>query len=287
MFSMLDHQQEVMRAVKGINKLSAVIDWELFRTDLESLLGLQYQNEACLEADQWPFTQTSGSFDAANGKAYDLSCTQERQALIDDGYQYYHQRIVAAVKAVEPEMLAVEPEMLAVEPEMLVAEPEMLVAEGVFVPWAVGKDGIHDIGVWSGKINDERYPPTLTSTSVGTGALDFLDVHFYRDSDSDTVDEAFRFNLSSSGFFSEEMAAIRKSTPLIIGEFGAFEFMEKSFEEAVDNMVRVPDLALNENVNGMLYWTCDCLEQRDRYHAANDWPLFVEKMGTFEPKCSG
>ena len=28
-----------MRTVKGINKLNAVIDWELFRTDLESLLG--------------------------------------------------------------------------------------------------------------------------------------------------------------------------------------------------------------------------------------------------------
>jgi hypothetical protein len=39
LFSMLDHQQEVMRTVKGINKRNAVIDWELFRTNLESLLG--------------------------------------------------------------------------------------------------------------------------------------------------------------------------------------------------------------------------------------------------------
>ena len=39
LFSMIEHQQEVMRAVKGINKLNAVIDWELFRGDLESLLG--------------------------------------------------------------------------------------------------------------------------------------------------------------------------------------------------------------------------------------------------------
>jgi len=228
---------------------------------LPTLLGLQCQNEACLEADQWPFTETSGSFDAANGRAYDLSSTDERQALMDDGYQYYHQRIVAAVKAVDP---------------------EMLVAEGVFVPRAVGKDGIHDIGVWPGKIKDERYPPTLTS--IGSGVLDFLDVHFYRDRDSDTVDEAFRLNLGSSGFFSQQMAEIRKSTPVIIGEFGAFESMEKSFEEAVDNMVRARDLALNENVNGMLYWTYDCLEQRDLYHAADNWSLFVEKMGTFEPK---
>jgi IS5 family transposase len=36
---MIAHQQEVMRTVKGINKLNAVIDWELFRVDLETLLG--------------------------------------------------------------------------------------------------------------------------------------------------------------------------------------------------------------------------------------------------------
>ena len=29
-FSMLSHEQGVTRAVKGINKLSKVIDWELF-----------------------------------------------------------------------------------------------------------------------------------------------------------------------------------------------------------------------------------------------------------------
>ena len=36
---MIDHQQEVMRTVKSINKLNAVIDWELFRVDLETLLA--------------------------------------------------------------------------------------------------------------------------------------------------------------------------------------------------------------------------------------------------------
>jgi hypothetical protein len=228
---------------------------------LPTLLGVQCQNEACLEADHWPFTESEGSFAAANGKTYDLSSTEERQALMDDGYRYYHQRIVDAVKAVDP---------------------ELLIAEGVFVPRAVGKDGVHEIGVWPGKVSDERYPPTLTD--IGTGALDFLDVHFYRDRDSDTVDEAFRLNLGSSGFFSEEMADIRKSMPLIIGEFGAFSHMEESFTEAVVNMVRIRDLALNEKVNGMLYWTYDCLEQKDLYHAADNWSLFHEKMGTFGPK---
>ena len=40
----IDHQQEVMRTVKGINKLNAVIDWELFRADLETLLGYDVRN---------------------------------------------------------------------------------------------------------------------------------------------------------------------------------------------------------------------------------------------------
>jgi hypothetical protein len=35
-FSILSHEQAVTQAVKGINKLSKVIDWELFREILES-----------------------------------------------------------------------------------------------------------------------------------------------------------------------------------------------------------------------------------------------------------
>ena len=37
--SMLSHEQAVTQTVKGINKLSKVIDWELFRDELESVLG--------------------------------------------------------------------------------------------------------------------------------------------------------------------------------------------------------------------------------------------------------
>ena len=54
-------------------------------------------------------------------------------------------------------------------------------AEGVFVPAAVGKDYKKHAGVWPGKTKDERYPPMLTA--IGTGSLDFLDVHFYHATD--------------------------------------------------------------------------------------------------------
>jgi hypothetical protein len=67
-----------------------------------------------------------------------------------------------------------------------------------------------------------------------------------------------------------------------MGEFGAFDSVEKTFEEAIDNMVRVRDLALKQGMNGLLYWTYDSFEQPRLYHAASDWPLFVLKMGSFE-----
>jgi len=117
---------------------------------LPTLLGLQCQNEAYICADKWPFTIKEGKFKAPNGKTYDMSKTDERQALMDDGYRYYHKRIAAAVKAIDK---------------------NMLVAEGVFVPRAVGKDPKRDAGVWPGKIKDERYPPTLTA--LGNGASGF------------------------------------------------------------------------------------------------------------------
>ncbi len=228
---------------------------------LPTLLGLECQNEACLHADQWPFTENTGAFKAANGKTYDLSKTDERQTLMDEGYRHYHERIVEAVKAVDA---------------------AMLVAEGVFVPRAVGKDAMQHVGVWPGKTPDERYPPLLTS--LGKGGLDFLDVHLYRTSAKETVEQAFRLNLSSTGFFTPEMAEARKAKPVIIGEFGAFDFVEKTFEEAIDSMAQVRDLALRERVNGMLYWTYDCFEQPSLHHAAKDWALFVRKMTSFAEK---
>jgi hypothetical protein len=228
---------------------------------LPTLLGVQCQNEAYLRANAWPFNEKSGTFKAANGKTYDLSKTDQRQALMDEGYRYYHKQIVKAVKRIDP---------------------QMLVAEGVFVPAAVGKDYSKHAGVWQGKTRDERYPPMLTA--IGTGALDFLDVHFYHATpNSKDVPNRFRRNLGSTGLFSPEMAKIRKTTPVIMGEFGAFDFREKTFAAAVDNVVQARDLANKEKVNGMLFWTYDCQEQPKLYHATDDWELFYKKMGTFEP----
>jgi len=44
----------------------------------------------------------------------------------------------------------------------------------------------------------------------------------------------------------------------------------------------VRDLAVKEGVNRMQFWTYDCREQKKLYHAVDDWPLFIRKMGNFE-----
>jgi hypothetical protein len=42
---------------------------------------------------------------------------------------------------------------------------------------------------------------------------------------------------------------------VIMGEFGAFDFVEETFEEAAESTVIVRDLALNAILSGMLFWT--------------------------------
>ena len=53
LFSMIEHQQSVLKTVKGINKLNAVMDWELFREELESVLG--YDNRDPKRGGRPPF----------------------------------------------------------------------------------------------------------------------------------------------------------------------------------------------------------------------------------------
>ena len=40
-YSMMSHQQKVTQTLRGINKLSEVIDWEIFREELESIMGYE------------------------------------------------------------------------------------------------------------------------------------------------------------------------------------------------------------------------------------------------------
>jgi len=53
LFSFLELQKEMTSTIKGVNKLNSLIDWELFRKDLEKLLG--YEKREVRKGGRPPF----------------------------------------------------------------------------------------------------------------------------------------------------------------------------------------------------------------------------------------
>ncbi len=129
-------------------------------------------------------------------------------------------------------------------------DPEILVAEGIFTMRAVGKTIATHEGVWPDAGVDKRYPPGLPC--LGSGDLDFIDVHYYPVRRGADLREDFRKDMESSLLYSQEMEAIRSKKPLILGEFGAFRHVQKDFHEVEHRMLAVRDLAMAEGFAGWL-----------------------------------
>ncbi len=216
---------------------------------LTTLVGIECQNELCVYDNQWPFTIRQGSLKMPNGKSYDMADPVGRRALMDEGLRYYLQAVVRAVKQVDP---------------------EMLVCESVFTLEAVGKSGKKYRGILPPvRYRDHRYPPDLVS--LGGDAVEFLDVHYYRSISAQKLGDDFRKNMRSSLFYSPAMAQIRKSKPLIMGEFGDYRYPRYKPAEFVVNVVALRDLALASGFQGFLYWTYDTLQK--------EFPSAVENGG--------
>ena len=76
--------------------------------------------------------------------------------------------------------------------------------------------------------------------------------------------------MHSSRFDAEAMTTIRSDKPIILGEFGAFRFVEDDLTEVVPNMVAIRDLAIGVGMRGFLYWTYDTVEQTPLYYATEN-----------------
>ena len=228
------------------------------RSLLDVLLAVQLQNELHVRCDAWPFTQTRDTLRMPNGKSYDMANTEDRQRLMDQGLNHYHNTLVMAIKAVAP---------------------ELLVCEGVFTLRAVGKTLDTHKGVFPMSSGDKRFPPT--ATVLGRSHLDFIDMHFYRTRRSEQVSEAFPKDMDSMAFFSEEMDTIRETKPVILGEFGAFRHIDDSFAGAADNLRDIRDLAIEHHMMGIMMWTYDTFEQKRLYPAMEDKGAFLKALSDF------
>ncbi len=211
---------------------------------LSTIMGLECQSELNLKATDWPFSIHQGKLEMPNGKSYDMADHEQRWALMNESLRYYHAAIVRAVKQIDP--------------EMLVAESVYPLAANNLSPTSHAADG----------------PPDLVN--LGNGALDFLDIHFYRKASERGWVKSFQIQMHSSRLDDPAMIEVRKTKPVILGEFGAYchgrhyYYVEKSEADVVPDMVKVRDLALAAGLKGFLYWTYDWERREDMYTAMDD-----------------
>lgn len=131
---------------------------------MTTLLALETDNEAIFEADQKPFSLTSGRVTGPDGRDYDLAVAAQRQALADNGIVEYANSLVDAVHEVDP---------------------DLMVTTGMFTYLAVNKtpDGLSvrcDRSVTPNACKDPWhywYPPRPARLDDST--LSFLDLHLY------------------------------------------------------------------------------------------------------------
>lgn len=225
---------------------------------LKTMIGVQLQNEMYMDSDRWPFNLEEGTIKGANGKTYNMADADERQMLMEEGTNHYHNQMVAAIKEIDP---------------------ELLVSEGVFTRRAVGKEADSHKGLYPGTSVDSRFPPT--ATVLGNSDLDFIDIHIYHSQAKDSVPLAYKRSMASMNFYSDEMALIRQSKPVIMGEFGSFVFMEPTFDEAVTTILKLRDMAVDDGLAGIMVWTYDTFEQKDLHHAMGDDGLLLKKIADF------
>lgn len=221
-----------------LNKIKAS-DPEL----LKVLLGVELQNELYVDSNAWPFTVQTGSLTMPNGKSYDMSNVDQRQQMYEESIIHYLNTMVSAIKQVDP---------------------ELLVTEGIFTMKAVGKMPETHKGVLPNSAVDSRYPPT--ADILGRSDLDFLDIHLYHTT-SDSLAFSVKQNLVSVNYYLDEVKALRKSKPFILGEFGSFKHVDADVEEALVTVGQIRDIAMKDGFKGYLYWTFDTFEQKDMYNA--------------------
>ncbi len=242
---------------------------------LSTFLGIEYQGELLINADQWPFTVTQGTLEMPNGKSYDMAHLEQRWNLANESLRYYHQAVFDAIKQIDPEMLVGE----SVYPRHNYSKDVFVPRDPVEISEKKHRRGGAQVPL------DRFYPPDLVN--LGGDAGDFLDIHYYRRNVKLSLVDDFHAQMRSSLFYSLAMAKIRMSKPLIMGEFGAFRkggntgdfyYACGDLSKVVPQMVETRDLALAMGFKGFLFWTYDTQEQNDMYNAVEQGGVLFKAL---------
>jgi len=215
---------------------------------INSLFALSMQNEFAFHSDEAPFNQQSGSYTFIDGSSYDMADDEQRRDLANAAIQNYYAKMKEAVAA---------------------NAPGLLLGEGTFSMGAVGKTYENSKGIRAIEGNkDLRFP--MTAVELLKTDIDFLDFHVYRWGCPGTGAEVFKYFAENMKLFTPEAKELMKNKPIIMGEFGSFNFDETTLDEAIDFVKELNKAALDFGFKGSAYWTLDTFVQ------TNLWNLMWE-----------
>jgi hypothetical protein len=206
---------------------------------INTLLALTMQNEFAFHSYEAPFKQLSGSYTFIDGTTYNMADDEQRRALANTAIQNYYAKMKETVEA---------------------NVPGLPIGEGTFSMGAVGKTYDNSKGFRTIEGNkDRRFP--MTAVELLNTDIDFLDFHVYRWGAEGTGKDVFMHFAENMKLLTPEAKELMKSKPIMMGEFGSFNFDETTLEEAIVFVTELDDAALEFGFKGSCYWTMDTFEQ--------------------------
>jgi hypothetical protein len=117
---------------------------------LDAVFAFELRNELYFSASHAPFSMKSGTVTTANGKTYDMADAASRRKMLDEGLNYWIDRVRSDVLAVDP---------------------TALVTVGFFQPQQPNPS----------RLGDDRL--IETAAAISSSSADFIDLHAYPGSD--------------------------------------------------------------------------------------------------------
>jgi hypothetical protein len=194
----------------------------------EYIFSYELRNEMFYDTNYPPFTLTSGTVTAANGKSYDMSDTNEEKRMMEENVVYFIDAVRSAI---------------------LEVDPTALVSIGFFAP--------HGPNAW--RTSDTRV--VVSQPAIWNSSADFIDLHAY----PGRVPQEWALTLDQ--FVENFGLGDMQAKPILMGEFGGersnfvdiFDFAQKIVDWQVESC--------SYGYDGWLYWTWDTYEQADFFNA--------------------
>ncbi|HOE67495.1 MAG TPA: cellulase family glycosylhydrolase [Candidatus Hydrogenedentes bacterium] len=224
-------------------------------TLLSTVFAYELENEVNADLTCPPFSQASGSF-AYKGKTYNLANDRALQKLLDAAIIDNANALVAAIRTEDPDAMA---------------------AYSVFTYAAVGRSG-------PGKMRSDTSPDTrcpIRPLALARSDLSYVDLHFYAPSP-----EGFRRDMEAVEWNKLTSVCRTRGKPILAGEYGVPSPLASTGEQAASIAVWHANAIREQGLEGGIFWTYDCHEQRDVINAKQFDGAIFDALAAFHRRRS-